>query len=326
MRMTILGSKQRARFSAALAALFGVCALAACSGGGVPEIPPAEQPLSKDAMMLLGRKGMDQGAPIFIRIFKEESELEVWKARDDGRFYHFKTYPICNWSGDVGPKVEAGDRQAPEGFYHVTAEQMNPNSQYYLAFNIGYPNAYDRSLQHTGNAVMVHGKCKSAGCYAMTDALMEEIYGLAREALKGGQESFDVNAFPFRMTAEHMARYKNNPNYRFWRTLKQGYDFFERYRVPPAVAVCEHHYVVNVKWSPRATIRPDGPCPRFSRPVITPFVPKPDEQQLAEERIIVPGPEDARVRNCATAADAGLAAHRCRIRHRLWSRRSRHHG
>jgi murein L,D-transpeptidase YafK len=299
MRMTILGSKQRARFSATLAALLGVCALAACSGGGVPEIPPAEQPLSKDAMMLLGRKGMDQGAPIFIRIFKEESELEVWKARDDGRFYHFKTYPICNWSGDVGPKVEAGDRQAPEGFYHVNAEQMNPNSQYYLAFNIGYPNAYDRSLQHTGSAVMVHGKCKSAGCYAMTDALMEEIYGLAREALKGGQERFDVNAFPFRMTAENMARYKSSPNYRFWRTLKQGYDFFEKYRVPPAVAVCEHHYVVDVKWSPRATIRPDGPCPRFSRPVITPFVPKLDEQQLAQERITVPGPK---MREFATVA------------------------
>ena len=162
--------------------------LAGCGGISSPMIPAAEQPLSKETMSMLGRKGMDTGAPIFVRIFKEESELEVWKARDDGRFYHFKTYPICNWSGNVGPKTALGDKQAPEGFYRVSDTQMNPNSQYYLAFNLGYPNAYDRSLQRTGDALMVHGKCKSVGCYAMTDALMEEIYTLAREALKGGQE------------------------------------------------------------------------------------------------------------------------------------------
>jgi murein L,D-transpeptidase YafK len=288
--MTILGSYSRARIPAAFAAATIACMLAACSGG-MPVIPPAEQPLSKDALMLLGRKGMDQGAPIFVRIFKEESELEVWKARDDGRFYHFKTYPICNWSGEVGPKREMGDRQAPEGFYRVSAEQMNPNSQYYLAFNLGYPNAFDRAQSRSGSSLMVHGKCKSAGCYAMTDALMEEIYGLAREALKGGQESFQVDAFPFRMTDANMARYKGNPNYAFWRTLKQGYDYFETYRLPPEVAVCERRYVVNVRWSPRASMRPDGICPRFTRPVVTPFVPKPSEVQVAEERITVPGPK-----------------------------------
>src|SRR3990167_692662 len=120
MRMIILGSSQRARLCAALAAVACACVLAACSGG-VPQISAGDQPLNKETLMLLGRKGMDQGAPIFVRIFKEESELEVWKARDDGRFYHFKTYPICNWSGGVGPKTTYGDRQAPEGFYRVTA-------------------------------------------------------------------------------------------------------------------------------------------------------------------------------------------------------------
>jgi murein L,D-transpeptidase YafK len=290
MRMTILGSRLRARFCAASAALLSACALAACSGGG-PTIPPAEQPLAQDTMMLLGRKGMDVGAPIFVRIFKEESELEVWKQRDDGRFYHFKTYPICNWSGDLGPKVEYGDRQAPEGFYRVSSAQLNPNSQYYLAFNIGYPNAYDRSLQRTGNSLMVHGKCKSAGCYAMTDALIEEIYGLAREALKGGQQSFQVHAFPFRMTDANMARYRDNPNYKFWKTLKKGYDFFEKYRLPPQIAVCEHRYVVNVKLPTRVSFTPGGACPHFTRPVFEPFKPKLDEQQIAAERITVPGPK-----------------------------------
>lgn len=242
-------------------------------------------------MMLLGRKGMDQGAPIFVRIFKEESELEVWKAREDGRFYHFKTYPICNWSGELGPKRAKGDRQAPEGFYRVATSQLNPNSQYYLAFNLGYPNAYDRSLRRTGGSLMVHGKCKSAGCYAMTDALMEEIYGLAREALKSGQETFEVHAFPFRMTTANMARFRNNKNYGFWRTLKQGYDFFEKFRIPPAIAVCEHRYMVNVTVPQQVYFRPDGACPRFHRPVFTPFVPRPTEQQIAAERITAPGPK-----------------------------------
>ncbi len=297
MRLIILGSSLRARFLAAAALTASACLLAAC-GGIAPTIPAAEQPLSKETLSMLGRKGMDSSSPMFVRIFKEESELEVWKARDDGRFYHFKTYPICNWSGNVGPKTALGDKQAPEGFYRVSEQQMNPNSQYYLAFNLGYPNAYDRALQRTGDALMVHGKCKSVGCYAMTDALMEEIYTLARESLKSGQSSgFEVHAFPFRMTEANLARYEGNPNMPFWRTLKQGYDFFEKYRLPPTVAVCEKRYVVNVKLPANASVRPDGRCPRFQRPVFEPFAPKPFEQQMAEERITAPGPKTRQFAN-----------------------------
>jgi murein L,D-transpeptidase YafK len=292
MRSIILGSTLRARFFAAVAMTAAACVLAGCGGGGIPTLNPAsEQPLSKETLSMLGRKGMDAGSPIFVRIFKEESELEVWKARDDGRFYHFKTYPICNWSGNVGPKTALGDKQAPEGFYRVSTSQMNPNSQYYLAFNLGYPNAYDRALERTGDALMVHGKCKSVGCYAMTDALMEEIYTLARESLKNGQEAFEVHAFPFRMTEANLARFQGNPNMPFWRTMKQGYDFFEKYRLPPTVAVCEKRYVVNVKIPSNASIRPDGQCPRFQRPVFEPFSPKPFEEQIADERITAPGPK-----------------------------------
>jgi len=292
MRMIILGSDLRARLSAAFAVIAAACVLAGC-GVSAPTITPAEQPLSKETMSMLGRKGMDAGSPIFVRIFKEESELEVWKQRDDGRFYHFKTYPICNWSGNLGPKTAIGDHQAPEGFYHVSGSQMNPNSAYYLAFNLGYPNAYDRALQRTGDALMVHGKCKSVGCYAMTDALMEEIYMLARESLRSGQDGFDVHAFPFRMTQANMARFDGNPNMPFWKTLKQGYDFFEKYRLPPSIAVCERRYVVNVKMSADAAsmIRPDGRCPAFQRPNFAPFTPKPYEQQIADERISAPGPK-----------------------------------
>lgn len=259
---------------------------------------------------MLGRKGMDTGAPIFVRIFKEESELEVWKQRDDGRFYHFKTYPICNWSGNLGPKTALGDKQAPEGFYRVSTSQMNPNSQYYLAFNLGYPNAYDRALQRTGDALMVHGKCKSVGCYAMTDALMEEIYMLARESLKGGQEAFEVHAFPFRMTEANLARFEGNANMPFWRTLKQGYDVFEKYRLTPTVAVCERRYVVNVSMSSSdaSSIRPDGRCPRFQRPNFAPFTPKPYEQQIAEERITAPGPKTRQLANTSEPQQDAIAA------------------
>lgn len=274
---------------AVMAACLLSLAVSACSNA--PEIAPADQPLTKQSLMLLGKKGMAPEAPIFVRIFKEESELEVWKARDDGRFYHFKTYPICHWSGELGPKQKEGDKQAPEGFYTVAANQLNPNSQFHVSFNLGYPNAYDRAHGRTGQFLMVHGKCKSAGCYAMTDALIEEIYALAREALKGGQKSFEVHAYPFRMTAENMTRHKTSKWTAFWKTMKQGYDHFETHRLPPTVAVCERKYHVNVAYAQNARFEADDGCPGFTRPQIEPFVPKPAEQQIAEERISVPGPK-----------------------------------
>jgi murein L,D-transpeptidase YafK len=250
------------------------------------------RPLPKETMMLLGKKGMDPQAPMFVRIFKEESELEVWKQRDDGRFYHFKTYPICNWSGDLGPKLKQGDKQAPEGFYTVSREQMNPDSRYHLAMNLGYPNAFDRSQRRTGEYLMIHGKCKSAGCYAMTDALVEEIYAMARESFLGGHDGFQVHAFPFRMSPENMARHAGHEAYPFWQTLKEGYDYFEVSRQVPTVAVCSRRYVVNValpSGDPRA-LNPEAACPSFLRSKPDPFRPRPGEQ-IAEQRIVVPGPK-----------------------------------
>ncbi len=249
-------------------------ALSACSNA--PVIPaPSEVPLGKDTLDLLAKKGMQVGSQVFVRVFKEESELEIWKQRDDGRFYHFKTYPICTWSGELGPKLAHGDKQAPEGFYNITPTLMNPNSKFYLSFNLGYPNAYDRSLGRTGDSVMVHGKCRSAGCYAMTDALVEEIYGVTREALKAGQPTFQLHAFPFRMTDARMAQMKTSKWFPFWKVLKQGYDHFEAHRIPPSIAVCERRYVVNVI----AQSRPDADaaCPAFQRPVIAAFTPLPTE-------------------------------------------------
>jgi murein L,D-transpeptidase YafK len=285
MGRIILGSmvKRAIGFAPALA-IAG--ALAACS---TIEIAPHLRPLSKETMMLLGKRGMDPQAPIFIRIFKEESELELWKLRDDGRFYHFKTYPVCNWSGDLGPKLQEGDKQAPEGFYTITREQMNPDSKYHLAMNLGYPNAYDKSRRRTGRFLMIHGKCKSAGCYAMTDALMEEIYAIGREAFLGGHDAFQVHAYPFRMTRENMARHAGHEALPFWKTLKEGYDYFELTHQLPTVAVCNRGYVVNVamRSGDPSRLDPQAACPTFIKPRPDPFRPKPGEQ-LAEQ-IVVPG-------------------------------------
>jgi murein L,D-transpeptidase YafK len=211
-------------------------------------------------------KGMNKTSPILARVFKEEGKLEIWKQKTNGRYDIIASYDICKWSGKLGPKFTEGDRQAPEGFYTVRPSQMKPNSQYHLAFNIGYPNTYDRANGRTGSNLMVHGACSSAGCYSMTDQQIEEIYAFGRDAFQGGQTEFQVQAFPFRMTAANMARYRNDPNYEFWKMLKVGYDHFELTRVPPKVDVCERRYVFNQIPVDGQPFSPTGACPASSQP------------------------------------------------------------
>jgi murein L,D-transpeptidase YafK len=210
------------------------------------------------------RKNMGKESPILVRIFKEESELELWKEDKSGRMALLKTYPICRWSGDLGPKIKQGDRQAPEGFYTITPSLMNPNSSYYLSINLGYPNTYDRANNRTGSFLMIHGDCSSAGCYAMTDEQIAEIYALARESFFGGQGSFQIQAFPFRMTVQNMARHRNSPHVPFWRMLKLGYDHFEVTRQEPKVDVCERRYVFNTEASGR--YNSTAACPALTTP------------------------------------------------------------
>jgi murein L,D-transpeptidase YafK len=187
-------------------------------------------------------QGFKYGSPIFIRVFKESSELEVWVKKKQS-FELFKIYPICTFSGKLGPKQIVGDMQAPEGFYYVTPSQMNPSSQFHLSFNVGYPNPFDRAHGRTGSALMIHGNCVSIGCYAMTDPFIEEIYALADSALRNGQSFFRVHIFPFRMTNENMVKHGNSKWMGFWRNLKEGYDFFEDRKIPPNVVVKHMKYV-----------------------------------------------------------------------------------
>lgn len=204
----------------------------------------------------LNAKGFQWGAPVFIRILKAGKCLEIW-LWDGQTFRRFKCFKICTYGrADMGPKTTRGDGCAPEGFYYVRPQQLNPFSQFHLAFNLGYPNAYDRLYGRTGSALMVHGACVSVGCFAMTDGYMEEIYALVDAALRKGQPFFRVHIFPFSMSANSMAEHcRAGPNHTnaagcpwqpFWENLKEGYDYFEHHRRPPNVRVFKGRYVFGV--------------------------------------------------------------------------------
>ncbi len=256
----------RAGILVAVIGLAGV--LAGCTEATLSDVSSAKanKQLPQELVQSMRAKGMTTTSPIMVRIFKEESKLEVWKQKDNGRYDLAASYDICKWSGRLGPKFTEGDRQAPEGFYMVRPHQMNPKSSYHLSFNMGFPNVYDRAHGRTGQHLMVHGACSSAGCYSMTDEQVEQIYAFARDAFRGGQTEFQIQAFPFRMTAANMARYKDDPNYAFWKMLKEGYDHFEITKVPPKVDVCEKRYVFNRIPESGRTFQATAACPVTTQP------------------------------------------------------------
>jgi murein L,D-transpeptidase YafK len=220
-----------------LASAFGAAAGGSRAEAAARRVRPA---LERD----LAAAGLRFGDPLFVRIFKHESELELWLRRGD-TYALFRTYPICTWSGALGPKLRQGDRQSPEGFYSVGAGQLNPASQFHLSFNLGYPNAYDRAHERSGDFLMVHGNCVSIGCYAMGDAQIEQIYTLLDAALHGGQRRVEVHVFPFRFDRPPQADWRTQQWGYFWLNLKEGFDAFERTHVPPEINLQEQRYRVR---------------------------------------------------------------------------------
>jgi murein L,D-transpeptidase YafK len=269
----------------------------------------ANQPVTPKLLAAMVEKNMDLQSPILIRLFKQEAELEIWKQTRNGQFALLKTYPICRWSGDLGPKVREGDRQAPEGFYSINPSQMNPQSAYYLSFNTGFPNAFDRALGRTGSQLMVHGDCSSRGCYAMTDEQIAEIYSLGRESFFGGQKAFQFQAYPFRMTPVNMAKHRNNPNMAFWKMIKEGYDHFEVTRQEPRVDFCEKKYVFDAAKAPDAKRDPvfdaSAKCPAYVIPEdIASAVREKHERDEAEySKLVARGTPVARMN---TGIDGGM--------------------
>jgi murein L,D-transpeptidase YafK len=293
------------------ATLVASALLAGCDGeeASLAANAKANQPVPPKLVAAISEKDMDLQSPILIRLFKQEAEVEVWKQDRSGKFALLKTYPICRWSGDLGPKVREGDRQAPEGFYAISPAQMNPQSAYYLSFNTGYPNAYDRSLGHTGSQLMVHGDCSSRGCYAMTDEQIAEIYSLGRESFFGGQKSFQFQAYPFRMTPINMAKHRNNPNMAFWKMIKEGYDHFEVTRHEPKVDFCERKYVFDAAKPAGATrdltFDAAGKCPAYVVPdeIAEPVRQKQEAEQAETAKLIAKGTPVAKLN---TGIDGGM--------------------
>ena len=189
--------------------------------------------------------GATANSPVLIRIFKQTKELELWRKTATGQYALVKTYEICTFSGDLGPKKKEGDRQSPEGFYTVTSSQLNFHSIRYLSLNTGYPNMYDRVNGYTGNSLMIHGGCDSAGCYAIEDQPIQEVFTAVRDAVKAGQKSVQIHIYPFRMNALNMFFNGDNKNIAFWQQLKAGYDKFENTRNELNISILNKKYVVN---------------------------------------------------------------------------------
>jgi murein L,D-transpeptidase YafK len=227
-----------------------------------PAASPSETPVPESAVSLdreqrLSAKGMKAGSPVLIRIFKAESQLELWMQKDD-RFELFGSYAICYWSGRLGPKLREGDKQAPEGLYSVAFDQIHHKGRWPRSLDIGFPNAFDKAYSRTGSLILVHGGCKSTGCYAMTNPVMEEIYTLTEQALRQGQAAIQVHIFPFRMSETNLEAQVGNPWHSFWQHLKPAYDLFERTRVPPKVSVCNKKYLVADEEATATTCVDDG--------------------------------------------------------------------
>lgn len=244
------------RLLAAATAILGVSPASAIAlelKGAAPAIrdrlqrsPGEDLPLPKSPSVgkldeRLAEKRLTRGSHVLLRVFKEESELEVWM-QQDVRFVHLATYPICDWSGVIGPKLLEGDRQSPEGFYTITRQGLHRSTKWPHSFDLGFPNVLDRSLLRTGSYLLIHGGCSSTGCFAMTNSLMAQIHELVSAAVAAGQQHVPVHVFPFRMSAANIARHGKSQWYDFWTNLKEGYDAFERTRLPPRISVCNGRY------------------------------------------------------------------------------------
>jgi murein L,D-transpeptidase YafK len=223
----------------------------------------SQQPISSATLAKMEALDTTPSSPTIIRTYKKEAELEIWKMKSNGEYALLKSYPMCRWSGQLGPKKREGDMQVPEGFYSIAPGQMNPNSHYYLAFNVGYPNAYDRAYGRTGGNVMVHGVCSSAGCFSMTDEQVADIYAIARDSFAGGQREIQLQSYPFHMTAQNMAKFRLDPNIEFWKNLKDGSDHFEVTKNEPSVLVCGKHYVFDA--TTKDEVKGSEPCPALKR-------------------------------------------------------------
>ncbi len=221
--------------------------------------PPSELEIDLEA------GGFRLGAPAFIRIFKADSSLELWMLRGS-RFELFKRYSICKWSGVLGPKLFEGDKQSPEGVYFITANDLIKNRRWHRAMNIGYPNARDNALGLSGSGILIHGKCTSIGCFALTDEVVQDVYDVIDAALDSGQPRIPVHIFPFELTREKLAEVADDRWSGFWQELKRGHDLFLRDRLPPRTFVCNGRYAFQSRREKFVSLDGNPVCTVLTRP------------------------------------------------------------
>lgn len=204
-------------------------------------IHPAQA--NKFMPILTDKKQKLVGQPVYLRIFKQDSIVELYALKKN-KYELVDVYPICRFSGGLGPKKRLNDLKSPEGFYQFNADNLNPNSKFHLSFNIGYPNAFDKDHGYTGEHLMVHGGCLSEGCYAIGNENIEEVYYFINQAIANGQRNIDIHIFPFKMTEENLRIHRLSSDYDFWLQLKPGYDYFEENQLPPFIYISNKRYFI----------------------------------------------------------------------------------
>jgi hypothetical protein len=202
---------------------------------------------------------------LYLRAFKHEGVLELWGRNPGERRYRLvQTYPMCATSGTLGPKVELGDLQIPEGIY--TVYSFNPFSSYHLSMRVDYPNRRDlaRGATRPGGDIYIHGGCATVGCIPLDDGPVEELYWVLARARDLAAPPVPLHIFPARMSGEGARVLRAQEQSRgelaeFWAELRPAYDFFEVTREVPRMQI-GRRYVLD-----------DGPAPRPAGPIGRPI-------------------------------------------------------
>jgi murein L,D-transpeptidase YafK len=233
----------------------------------LPETAP-QAVLTSSVAAAFAEKHLRFGAPVFLRVYKQSSEVELW-VQQGPRYALFKTYSICRWSGGLGPKMVQGDRQAPEGLYHITAPDLVVNRRWHRAMRLNYPNAFDVVNGRTGYGIYIHGKCRSVGCFAINDDNVEEVYEIVRAALSNGQVRIPVLSLPFRFSSINSLVNEPFVFGEFWRELRRADFLFNRDRLPPSASLCDGNYYFSGRrgdWRGRYVRLPRG-CRPLEKPI-----------------------------------------------------------
>ena len=210
-----------------------------------PRVRNAYDEKEEAMLKLLDRNGIERNSlRVHLRAYKDEEVVELWgKNASDTAYRKLRDYGFCAFSGSLGPKRQQGDRQIPEGFYHI--DRFNPASRYHLSLGLNYPNPSDRILGVQGDLggnIFIHGDCVTIGCIPITDPLIRELYIACVEAKDNGQERIPVHIFPARLNQDvhrMLIEMKQDPPKRLWKDLLRADSLFRKTGLPSRVSFLE---------------------------------------------------------------------------------------